>query len=82
MVKSLEDCYRFADLRSDSGDQEAAEITNFAADTAADYLKKLRRLAWSCREKSSAKRSAALQIVLMELEAVGESLAQFPPRER
>jgi hypothetical protein len=82
MPKTFEDCYHFADLRSDAGDQEAADVANFGAATAENYRRKLVKLAWACVQKSSAKRHEALQIVLAELDAAGESLGEFPSRAR
>jgi hypothetical protein len=75
---SLDDCYRLADLRSDAGDGEASRALNFAACTAEEYRRKLKKLAWACLEKNRAKRVATLKTVRMELEAAGESAADLP----
>jgi hypothetical protein len=64
-MTTLEDCYRFADEHKDN---PARPLLTYAACTAADYRKKLAKLAWACKESSKAKRSNTLAIVLMELE--------------
>lgn len=81
-ISSIEQCYQLADKLSDEGNQEAADAIGYCAFTARLRSDALKKLAWACKEKSSAKRSNALQMVLMELEAQGESLASFPMRER
>lgn len=80
-IISTAQAYCIADLRSDSGDQDAADAINFCAGTADMRTRALKKLAWACTEKNGAKRRNALQTVLMELEAQGESLAAFPSRE-
>jgi hypothetical protein len=78
---SINRAYIISDLRSDSGDDQAARAINYCAGTAEQRMKWLEKLAWACREKNSHKRNASLQITLAEMDASGESLAGMPWRE-
>lgn len=73
-MRTLEDCYRYADEH----EGEAGSLLNFAAGTAADYRRKLTKLAWACKEPNKKKRANAVHILVMELQAAGESTADLP----
>lgn len=77
-INSLEDCYRLADQRSDTGDDEARHAINFAAWLAVQNAKWAERLAWACLEKSAAKRRAAVALVRAEMDANNLSTAKLP----
>ena len=78
---SLSQVYILSDIESDAGRQNVADALNFSAGTAEMYFRKLKKLAWACKESNARKRNNVLQIVLAELTEEGESLAGFPMRE-
>lgn len=77
---SLEQAYRLADLRMDSGDKEAAQLLNYAAGTAEQYDRWLQKLAWAALEKNARKRRNTLAIVLMEMENHDLGMLHYPMR--
>lgn len=66
-IASTNAAYSLADLRSDAGDQEAADAINFGAALADQRWKFIKKLAWACRETNGRKRAAALKTALAEL---------------
>lgn len=77
---SLEQAYRLADIRMDSGDKEAARLLNYAAGMAEQYNHWLQKFAWAALEKNARKRRNTLTIVLMEMENHDLDMLHFPMR--
>ena len=75
---NINQAYNLADVRSDAGDQDAADAINFCAATAEQRDEWLARLAFACMNKSAGKRLEVLTIVMMERDASGESNAKLP----
>ncbi len=80
-VTSLEQCYRIADELADGMVRDDGHSAiNFAGYTAQMYKRHAKVLAFACLEKNAAKRRAAVDKVVMELQANNESTAEFPSR--